>query len=80
MTPHTAKGGPQRRGAITPGRVGIAALVVVTLVFIFENRRQTEIRLLVPLVTMPLWVALLISAVLGGICGAYVMGRRSRRR
>lgn len=52
--------------------------MVLTLVFIFENIRSTKIRLLIPQVTMPLYVALLIAAVLGGLCGAYLAARRRR--
>lgn len=76
MSSHTSKNRAKGRGAITPGRAGIAALAVLTLVFIFENTRPTKIRLLIPQVTMPLYVALLIAALLGGLCGAYFARRR----
>ncbi|AWZ08715.1 MULTISPECIES: LapA family protein [unclassified Streptomyces] len=75
-TPHASKGRSKGRGPITPGRAGIAVIAVLTLVFIFENTRSTKIRLLIPQVTMPLYVALLIAAVLGGLCGAYLARRR----
>ncbi len=61
---------------VTPGRVIVAVIAVLTLVFIFENTRSTRIRLLIPEVTMPLWTALLATGVLGALCGAYFMGRR----
>jgi uncharacterized integral membrane protein len=67
---------PSGRSAITPGRVVVAALAVLGLVFIFENTRQVRIRLIVPEVTMPLWLALLAVAVIGGVCGAYLARRR----
>lgn len=76
MSSHTSKNRGKGRGSITQGRAGIAALAVLTLVFIFENTRPTKIRLLIPQVTMPLYVALLIAAVLGGVCGAYLARRR----
>ncbi|MEV7522009.1 LapA family protein [Streptomyces sp. NPDC091371] len=76
MTSHTAKGGTGLHGLLTPGRIAIAVLAVLTLVFIFENTRSTTIRLWIPQVTMPLYVALLIAAVLGGLCGAYFSRRR----
>ncbi|MFJ9339844.1 DUF1049 domain-containing protein [Streptomyces sp. NPDC101733] len=78
MSTHTRKDGSKGRGAITPARAGMIALAVLTLVFIFENRRSTKIRLLIPEVTMPLWVALLIAAVLGALCGAYAVRRRKK--
>lgn len=51
-------------------------LGVLALIFIFENTRDTRIRLLVPEVTMPLWTALLATGLIGALCGAYFMGRR----
>jgi uncharacterized integral membrane protein len=64
------------RDLMTPGRVAVVALAVLALIFIFENTRTTEIRLLIPEVTMPLWMALLGTAVIGALCGAYFMKRR----
>lgn len=64
------------RGALTPGRVTVLVLAVLALIFIFENTGETEIRLLVPLVTMPLWLALLAVGVIGALFGAFFMRRR----
>lgn len=47
-----------------------AVLVVLLVVFTFENRQQTDVRFIIPVVTAPLWVALLGAAVLGAIAGA----------
>ncbi|CCK26309.1 putative membrane protein [Streptomyces davaonensis JCM 4913] len=69
------KGGG-RNPAFTPARIAVLVLAVLTLIFIFENTKETEIRLLIPLVTMPLWTALLGTAVIGALCGAYFMRRR----
>ena len=73
--------GAGRKGAgVTIGWRQVLALVaaVVALVFVFENRAQTEIRLLVPVVVMPLWLALLISLLLGLIVGVGLRARRHR--
>ncbi|WP_328874853.1 LapA family protein [Streptomyces sp. NBC_00287] len=67
-----------RYPAITPGRIAVLVLAVLGLIFIFENTQDTEIRLLIPLVTMPLWTALLGTALIGAVCGAYFMSRRRR--
>ncbi|ELP67541.1 LapA family protein [Streptomyces turgidiscabies] len=64
------------RGLLTPVRVAVGALALLALIFIFENTRATRIRLLIPEVTMPLWMALLGTAVIGALCGAYFMRRR----
>ncbi|MEW2044715.1 DUF1049 domain-containing protein [Streptomyces sp. NPDC005476] len=66
-----------RGGALTPGRIVVLTLAVLALIFIFENTRATKIRLLVPEVTMPLWMALLATAIIGALCGAYARRRRS---
>ncbi|MCI3933958.1 MULTISPECIES: LapA family protein [unclassified Streptomyces] len=69
-----SKGGAA--GLMTPGRITVAVIALLTLVFIFENTRSTKIRLLIPEVTMPLWMALFGTAVIGAVCGAYFVRRR----
>ncbi|MET9903981.1 DUF1049 domain-containing protein [Streptomyces sp. NPDC006446] len=82
MSPKTsesvgASGGKSpREGLLTPARVTVALLAVLALIFVFENTRNTRIRLLVPEVTMPLWMALLATGLIGALCGAYAMRRR----
>lgn len=78
MSPKTTEHRTKARGnvAVTPGRVAVLLLAVLALVFIFENTQETEIRLLIPVVTMPLWVALLGTAVIGALFGAFFMRRR----
>ncbi|GHE56754.1 LapA family protein [Streptomyces capitiformicae] len=81
MSPKTSdrvrtRGHRQWGDLLTPGRVIVGLLMVLALVFIFENTRSTEIRLLIPEVTMPLWLALLGTGVIGALCGAYFMKRR----
>lgn len=60
---------------LTPGRVALLVVAALTLVFIFENTRRTRIRLLVPEVTAPLWLALFATAAAGLVCGL-ALGRR----
>jgi len=62
----------------TPARITMAVLAVLLLIFIFENTHDTKIRLIIPEVTMPLWLALLGTGVVGAILGAYAMSRRRR--
>ncbi|WP_353945722.1 LapA family protein [Streptomyces sp. HUAS MG91] len=76
-TASTAKSGGS--SAFTPARIGILVLFVLLLVFIFENTRQVKIRMIIPELSMPLYLALLITAVIGGICGGYFVARRGRR-
>jgi uncharacterized integral membrane protein len=61
---------------VTPRGIAVLVLAALLLIFVFENTRHTRIRLLIPLVTMPLWLALLGSGVIGALCGALAMSRR----
>ncbi|MER5574317.1 hypothetical protein [Streptomyces massasporeus] len=65
-----------------PGVRRFAPFVLITavaLIFIFENRSDVEIRLLVPMVTMPLWGALLIAWALGMLACVFTVRRRASR-
>jgi uncharacterized integral membrane protein len=76
-----AAAGPGRRRALTPNRVLALVLTALAVVLIVENSHTVRIRLLVPVVTLPLYSALLIMFVLGALAGAlYVYGRRRRKR
>jgi uncharacterized integral membrane protein len=81
MSPKTSASGSGggRTGArslLTASRISVVVPAVLALIFIFENTRHTKIRLLIPEVTMPLWTALLGTAVIGALCGAYFTKRR----
>ncbi|MEV6246624.1 DUF1049 domain-containing protein [Streptomyces sp. NPDC051742] len=64
--------------SLTPGRVGPAVLAAVTLIFIFENAGDVKIRVLIPEVPMPLYLALPATAILGAACGFHVAARRRK--
>ena len=76
MTAHPP--GQGRRLPFTPRQVVGLVILVLAVVFILQNRRQTVVRFLVPEATAPLWLALLISAVLGFVVGALLVARRHR--
>ncbi|MER6673293.1 LapA family protein [Streptomyces sp. NPDC000983] len=83
MSPKTSENGGTtgaktsgKNPAFTPARIAVLALAVLTLIFIFENTADVEIRLLIPVVTVPLWAALLVCTLIGALCGAYFMRRR----
>ncbi|GAB3125715.1 hypothetical protein GCM10027160_48690 [Streptomyces calidiresistens] len=67
------------RAFLTPGRIVALLVTAATLVFVFQNTRQTRIRLLVPEVVMPLWVALLGTLLIGLLVGGYLGYRHGRR-
>ncbi len=60
----------QSESRVSPRLVLGAILVVLLVVFIFENRTRTDVRFILPVVTAPLWVALLGAALLGAVAGA----------
>ncbi|KUJ70864.1 hypothetical protein ACZ90_00685 [Streptomyces albus subsp. albus] len=70
--------GPDWRELATPARITAAVIGVLGLIFIFENTRQVKIRLLIPEVTMPLWLALLTVGLIGVLCGAFLFRQRRR--
>ncbi|MFI1190380.1 LapA family protein [Streptomyces californicus] len=79
MSPKDVSSGSGRgTGWITPGRVVVALLVVLVAVFICVNTDKVTIRVLIPEVTMPLWLALLAVFVIGLLCGGYLFRRRGR--
>ena len=59
-------------------RILALVLLAVAVVFILENRQLTEIRLLLPVVLMPLWAALTGTLLIGLVVGVLV--DRQRRR
>ncbi|MEU5159996.1 LapA family protein [Streptomyces sp. NPDC020875] len=63
----------------TPARTAVVVLLVLAIVFMAENTEQVRIRLIIPLVTMPLYLALLLMFVIGALCGALFFRRRSPR-
>ncbi|MEU3717354.1 LapA family protein [Streptomyces californicus] len=73
-----ASGSGRGTGWITPGRVVVALLVVLVAVFICVNTNKVTIRVLIPEVTMPLWLALLAVFVIGLLCGGYLFRRRGK--
>ncbi|MEV6121376.1 LapA family protein [Streptomyces sp. NPDC052077] len=67
-----------RGSPLTPSRVATLVVAALAVVLIVQNTREVRIRLLVPVVTMPLYLALLIMFVLGGLCGAFLWRGRAR--
>ncbi|MFA5885972.1 MAG: lipopolysaccharide assembly protein LapA domain-containing protein [Acidimicrobiia bacterium] len=47
-------------------------LGVLVFVFVVENTRETKIRFFIPQVTAPLWMGLIVAALLGALAGALI--------
>jgi uncharacterized integral membrane protein len=67
---------PKSRFALSARQVAGLVLVVLSVVFAAENTRRIKVRFLVPDVTTPLWLALLVPLVLGFAAGALFVHRR----
>lgn len=68
---------PARR--ISPRHVVAAVLLVLVVIFVLENRKKVKVRLIVPEVDQPLWITLLIAAVLGALIAALLRRRRQHK-
>lgn len=71
-----AKGSERK---VSVGQVLAGLLLVLVVVFIVENSRQVTVRLIIPEVKAPLYVPILIAAVLGGLIAALLRYRRTRK-
>ena len=47
-------------------------LAVLAFVFVVENTKETKIRCFVPQVTAPLWMGLILAALLGALAGGLI--------
>ncbi|WP_329450553.1 LapA family protein [Streptomyces sp. NBC_01724] len=73
-----SSGGKGAVGAFSPSRIVVLVIAILSLVFIVENTDEVTIRLLIPLVTMPLAAVLLGMFVAGLVCGGYLFRRRAK--
>jgi uncharacterized integral membrane protein len=76
-TPGSTGEGKAKR-PVSVGQILGGLLFVLVIVFIIENSRQVKIRLIVPEVKAPLYVAILIAAVLGSVITWLLRYRRHR--
>ena len=78
---HAAPPGSGRRGRrFSTGQLLGALLFVLTLVFVFENTRSVKVRLIIPEVSAPLALPIVIAAVLGAGVAWLLRYRRRRHR
>jgi uncharacterized integral membrane protein len=75
--PGAGTGGRTKR-PVSVGQILGGLLFVLVIVFIIENSRKVKIRLIVPEVKAPLYVAILIAAVLGSVITWLLRYRRHR--
>ncbi|MCI2417984.1 LapA family protein [Saccharopolyspora sp. K220] len=61
-----------RRHRVSPRAVTGLVLAVLAVVLAVENRQLVDIRVFVPMVTMPLWTALAVLLIVGVVIGFLV--------
>lgn len=86
--PHQPQQGPAPRPAPTPEprnpfritgkQIAAIILGILALIFILENDVSTRVRLIIPVVHLPLYIALFLAAVLGAAVTFLLMWRRHR--
>ena len=70
----------ERKGPVGASAVALALLVLALLAFILQNTEDVQFNWLMIELTMPLWLALVITAVLGALIanlGGWMLRRRS---
>ncbi|MDR1999206.1 MAG: LapA family protein [Frankiaceae bacterium] len=70
---------PSSRSWLTSRTVGAAVIVAISIIFVLENTQRVRVRFLVPKVSAPLWLALVVAFALGAAFGLFLSRRRSHR-
>lgn len=78
-TPPPVKTTKKKGSRLSPRSIVALVLLALAIVFIAENTRQVKIRVIVPIVTMPLWAALTAMLVVGVLVGAFLHSRTTKR-
>ena len=78
--PSTAGHAPasERKRSVSAGQILGGLLFVLTIVFIVENSRSVKVRLIGPEVQAPLYVTIIVAAVLGALIASLLRWRRHR--
>jgi uncharacterized integral membrane protein len=81
MAGNDPQGSSQGSGGSNGFLIGGGILLVLLLIFIFENTADTVFKFLFWSFTFPLWLGLLITAVVAFVIGQFaLMWRRHKRR
>jgi uncharacterized integral membrane protein len=75
----TAPGYEGRRG-VPPTLIGFVVLAILAVIFIVENGRKTDVRLIIPLIHTRVWVVIVVSMAIGVIVDRLFQAWWRRRR
>jgi len=64
--------------SVSAGQILGGLLFVLTVVFIVENSRSVKVRLIGPQIEAPLYVTIIVAAVLGALIASLLRYRRHR--
>ena len=76
--PGSAPGPAKRKRAVSTGQILGGILLVLVVIFIFENTAKVKVRLIVPQYRMPVALPIVIAAVLGALIAWLLRYRRQR--
>jgi uncharacterized integral membrane protein len=65
---------------VSPTLIGFVVIAILAIVFIVENGDKVHVRLIIPKVEMPVWVAIAIALVIGAILDRLFQAWWRRRR
>ena len=72
--------GWDRKKGISPTLIVFGLLAVLVLIFVIENGHQVPVRLVIPKIEMPVWVAIVISIGIGVLLDRLFLAWWHRRR
>ena len=79
MEQNYESGGSDSGFTISPKMVSIAAVIVLAIVFVFQNTDKAKLKIIFFTVTMPLWIAFVVLLAIGAVIGYVLHGIRDRR-
>ena len=65
---------------VSPTLIGFIVIAILAIVFVVENGDKVHVRLIIPKVEMPVWVAIAIALVVGAILDRLFQAWWRRRR
>lgn len=65
---------------VSPTLIGFIVIAILAVIFVVENGDKVDVRLIIPKVEMPVWVAIAIALVVGAVLDRLFQAWWRRRR